>query len=38
MTRVLFLEEADIELSNTIDYYEKIYPGLGLDFENEVKF
>jgi hypothetical protein len=37
MTRVLFLEEADIELSNTVDFYENIYPGLGLDFENEVK-
>ena len=37
MTKVLFLEDADIELSKTVDYFEKIHPGLGLDFEREIK-
>jgi hypothetical protein len=37
MTEVRFLEEADLELSKAVDYYEQIYSGLGLDFEQEVK-
>jgi toxin ParE1/3/4 len=37
MIKVRFLEEADIELSKAVDYYEHIYLGLGLDFEQEVK-
>ena len=37
MKKVLFLEEADIELSEAVDYFEHIYPGLGLDLEREIK-
>ena len=37
MIKVLFLEEADIELSKAVDYYESVCPELGLDFEQEVK-
>jgi plasmid stabilization system protein ParE len=37
MKKVLFLEEAKTELIDIVDYYEQIYPGLGLDFEQEVK-
>ena len=37
MTKMRFLEEADIELSKAVDYYEEIHSGLGLDFEREVK-
>ena len=37
MIKVRFLEEADIELSKAVDYYEEIHSGLGLDFEREVK-
>ena len=31
MIKVRFLEEADIELSKAVDYYEEIHSGLGLD-------
>ena len=37
MTKVLFLKEAYLELAKSVDYYENIYHGLGLDFEQEVK-
>ena len=37
MIKVRFLEEAELELSKAVDYYEQIYSGLGLDFEREVK-
>ncbi|MDD5597614.1 MAG: type II toxin-antitoxin system RelE/ParE family toxin [Victivallaceae bacterium] len=37
MKKVIFLEEAKAELINIVDYYEQIYSGLGLDFEQEVK-
>lgn len=37
MTRVLFLDEAELELSEAVAHYENIYSGLGLDFEREVK-
>ena len=37
MTQVLFLKEAYLELAKSVDYYENIYHGLGLDFEQEVK-
>jgi len=37
MMEVLFLEEAEIELSEAVAYYENICQGLGLDFSNEVK-
>ena len=37
MIKVRFLEEADLELSKAVDYYEQIYSGLGLDFERKVK-
>jgi hypothetical protein len=38
MIQVLFLEEAKIELSEAVDYYEDIYHGLGLVLEREIKF
>lgn len=34
---VLFLEEAKTEFTDTVDYYENIFSGLGLDFNAEVK-
>jgi hypothetical protein len=37
MIKVLFLGEANLELSKAVDYYEEIHSGLGLDFEREVK-
>ena len=37
MMEGLFLEEAEIELSEAVAYYENICQGLGLDFSNEVK-
>jgi len=32
----LFHPEAEIELNEAIDYYEKIESGLGFDFANEI--
>lgn len=34
--QILFLDEARKEFLETIDYYEQIYSGLGLDFKDEV--
>lgn len=37
MKKLLFLEEAKIEFFASVDYYEQISRGLGLDFKEEVK-
>jgi toxin ParE1/3/4 len=37
MTPVIILHEAEVELWQAVEFYEKRYPGLGLDFEKEVK-
>lgn len=37
MIPVLFHPEAEEELDHSIGYYEECLPGLGLDFEREVR-
>ena len=37
MKKVLFIKEASIELLDTVNYYENICSGLGLDFKREVE-
>ncbi len=36
MTKVLFHPEAELELDQSIQYYEACRDGLGIDFKNEV--
>lgn len=37
MTPVFILHEAEIELWEAVEFYENRCPGLGLDFEREIK-
>lgn len=37
MIGIRVLNEAEIELAEAVTYYESKYPGLGLDFLNEVQ-
>ncbi|MCK5520096.1 MAG: type II toxin-antitoxin system RelE/ParE family toxin [Candidatus Marinimicrobia bacterium] len=34
--KYFFVEEAEEELFNTVEYYEEIQPGLGLKFAEEI--
>jgi hypothetical protein len=35
--KIDFLEQAEIELHNAIEYYNNISPGLGVEFALEIK-
>ncbi len=38
MKKIIIHEKAEKELWHAVEYYEKKVSGLGLDFENEIKY